>query len=436
MRALRRYRAWGGAAGVAPDLSLRQTAAVPAIAMLLAGLVVSQPTTATVRVTPRLRLDVVFNAPPAGIANASRSDMVRAVARGALAFSDLAARETAGAQLDPCFQDATPSPLLCLLLQLRPGFEAARAAAPALDFERIWRRGEAANEARSDIALMVIYAPVLEQDRVQAVLLDFQAMARRYARRSRRGPLSDAEKTALQDELFEVGVLTKPPIGRDVGGARDVQAFMNDLFRSSFASVLQERGLRRFGGIDLRAPRGATVFIDGTAVTSIEADVTRIRDVKAGEHTLRIEHPDYLAYEQPVRVVAEKKRTVAPKLILGPDESAVAARTALLWTGVATMVGGAAVTAAVLLSDGDDRNCFAEGSPNCPPDPRFRKLGPVLGAPLGYSLIGAGATWTLTALFNDDDQTWPWWEFILGAAIGGAAYGISAAANPAAPGSE
>ena len=362
--------------------------------------------------------------------------MVRSVAKGALAFSDLAARETSAAQLDPCFRSEQPSPLLCLLLQLRPSFEAARAAAPAASFGALWRRGEGATENDADIALLVIYAPVLEQERVQAILLDLRAIAQRYTRRARRGPLSDAQQAALQDDLFEVGVLTKPPIARDVSNARDVQVFMNDLFRSSFSDVLKRRGYRRFGGIDLRAPAGAAVFVDGDAVTSIETEVTHIRDVPAGDHTLRIEHPDYLAHQETVHIVAEKRRSVAPELILGPNQNVVAARSALMWTGVAAMVGGAAVTAATLLSDGDNSNCFAEGSPNCPPDSRFRKLGPVLGAPLGYSLFGAGATWTLTALLNDDDQTWPWWELLLGAAVGGAAYGVSAAVNPAAPGSE
>ena len=128
-------------------------------------------------------------------------------------------------------------------------------------------------------------------------------------------------------------------------------------------------------------------------------------------------------------IKAERKRTIAPTLILAPVEGAVIARQTLFWTGMAAIAGGIAVTA-VVIADAPDGRCFPEGLPGCTSDRRFTNLGPFLGAPLGYSLIGAGATWSLAALLNDDDQTWPWWELLAGAAVGGLSYGISAALNP------
>ena len=412
-----------------------------AFAILLAATIVGQAsaeTTAatksnTVRVVPRPNLDVIFDAPPEGIANASRSDMVRAVARGAQRFSDLKARPTNAGQMDSCFREETPSPLLCLLWKLRPKYEALRNADPTAAFEDVWSRAADPARPAADLALLVIYAPVLQQQRVQAIVLDLKAMAALYHRQGRTSVPDRTEQAAIQEELLDVGVLTNPPAARDVSNERDVQAFMNDLFRTTFAALLDERGLRQFGGINLRAPLGARLFVDGKTLGTVIAPNTRIRDVPAGPHVLRIEQAGYLAHEATVRVKARRATVVAPQLVIAPNRGAVIGRATLLWTGVATMVAGVAVTTATLLAEGDDRRCLVAGIDGCPPSSRYRSLGPVLGGPLGYSLFSAGAVWTLGAWLNDDDQTWPWWEFLVGAAIAGTAYGVSAAVNPPRP---
>lgn len=397
--------------------------------MLLAAWVTAQPSTTTVRVAPRPRLDVVFDAPPSGIANASRSDMVRAVAKGALAFSDLEARPTSGVRLDPCFRSERPSPLLCLLLELRSDFEAARANAPLEDFEKLWTLSHSRTAPEADIALLVTYAPVLDRNQILAVMLDLKAMARRYARWARSGPLSSQEKTALQEELYEVGVTTRPPIARDVVDAEDVELFMNDLFRTEFADLLRQRNLRDFGGFDLVAPRGSSVFLDGRELGSVETDVVQVRDVPSGERRLRIEHPKHLVFEAKQLVRPGSVTTTEPQMILAPDTDAASARSALLWTGITAMAAGAAITTIVLLDGSEPDRCFPDGLPDCPSSDRFKELGPFLGAPLGYSIFGAGATWTLAALIHDDERSWPWWGFSAGLVVAGASYGISAALN-------
>ncbi len=405
-----------------------------AIAILIASTLIASPET-TLRVAPRPRLDVVFDAPPAGIAGASRSDMVRAVARATSAFTDLSAREAPGPQVQACFDEREPAPLLCLLLGLRPTFEAVRSAAPSADFDAVWARTRQGDPNASDLVMLVIYAPVLEQQQVQAALIDLKVIARRYTRWTKERRLTREDRSALQDELFESAVLTRPPVNRAVANATDVQVFMNDLFRISFSELLQQRSLREFGGVDISVPAGARLFLDDTTVGSTESLLTRVRDIPAGRRRLRIEHPDYLAFEQTVEVVAERTVFIEPTLIPGPNQGAVAARDALFWTGIATTAAGIAVTALAVVS-GEESNCFPEGSPGCPPDPAFTELGPFLGAPLGYSLMGAGATWSLAAWLNDDDQAWPWWEFALGLVVAGTSYGLSVALNPERPPTE
>ena len=398
--------------------------------MLLAAWVTAQPSTTTVRVAPRPRLDVVFDAPPSGIANASRSDMVRAVAKSALAFSDLQARPTSGVRLDPCFRDERPSPLLCLLLELRPAFEDARARAPVEDFEKLWTQSRSTTTPEADVALLVTYAPVLDRNRVLAVMLDLRAMARRYARWARSGPLSNQEKTALQEELFEVGVMTQPPIARDVVDAEDVELFMNDLFRTEFAGALRKSGLQDFGGLDVVAPKGASLFLDGRELGSVETDVLQVRDVPSGDHRLRLEHPKYLVFEALASTSARRVVVFEPQLIPAPGKNIVAARTALTWVGVAAMLAGAAITTTVLLQDEQMNRCFPEEFLGAHQGRDSRNSDLFSALPLGYSIFGAGATWTISSLLNTDDQQWPIWELVAGISVAAAAYGISALSNP------
>jgi hypothetical protein len=49
----------------------------------------------------------------------------------------------------------------------------------------------------------------------------------------------------------------------------------------------------------------------------------------------------------------------------------------------------------------------------------------VLAAPLGYSLLGTGAAFTVGSLFEENAV--PWISLIAGVVIGGTAYGLSAA---------
>jgi hypothetical protein len=61
-----------------------------------------------------------------------------------------------------------------------------------------------------------------------------------------------------------------------------------------------------------------------------------------------------------------------------------------------------------------------------------RGVGP-LAAPLGYSLIGAGAIGVLTdLLFNRDGQLPEWVPIVVGLGAGAVSYALSEALNPAA----
>ena len=411
---------------------VRQTDAVSAFAILLATAAVGQ-TSPALRVAPRPVLEVVFDAPKAGIARASRSEMVRAVATSVRAGTDLSALQTSGRTLDPCFRDDTPAPLLCVLRGLRPRFEAARAAAPAADFEALWNQTPRPGDPRrSDLVLLIQYAPVLDRERVQAILLDLRAMATRYTRWMAETPVKGSDRqgrteyeAALQEELFEVGVLS-PPVAQDVRHAQDVRDFLDRILSRNYAKIFDRRGLRRFGALNLTAPPESLVFIDRAAIGGTRAARTPIRDIPPGTHRIRIEHPSYFPHEETFSIEPQQTVTLRPVMVPAPTTAVRLTRQTLMWTGVAAVATGITVLAVTAATPSTGNKCVSDGT--C--DPPFKELGSALGVPLGAALIGGGATWSLTALFQEDDANWPWWEFLAGLAVAGATYGIGAAANP------
>ncbi|MEO1338769.1 MAG: hypothetical protein AAFV29_24210, partial [Myxococcota bacterium] len=282
----------------------------------------------------------------------------------------------------------------------------------------------------SDLALVVTYAPVLDKEQMQVLLLDLKQMAALYTQASRRESLSDEQKRRLQDKLFEVGVMTKPPVVRYVASTEEIETFVNDLFGRVFKKLFRRRGFRRFGQIDVRGPKGGVLFVDGQSVGRIDEETASIKDISAGEHLVRIEHPDYLAYEEAVEVESFKSIVFSPNLVRSAQDTAYIARTTLFWTGIATAAAGVGVIIATAAQESNDLLCTPRRPPECQDENRFRELGPVLGLPLGYSLIAAGGIWSTASALNGESESWPWWEFAVGAAVAGAAYGVSAAVNP------
>jgi hypothetical protein len=53
----------------------------------------------------------------------------------------------------------------------------------------------------------------------------------------------------------------------------------------------------------------------------------------------------------------------------------------------------------------------------------------VLAAPLGYSILATGAAWALGTEFLDTQEEIPWRSLLIGVALGGVTYAISAAAD-------
>jgi hypothetical protein len=202
-----------------------------------------------------------------------------------------------------------------------------------------------------------------------------------------------------------------------------------------------------YGALEIEAPGpGFELFVDGTAIGVSTGEPTLLRRVLPRTRTVRAEHPEYLPFEARADVVRAETARVVIDPIARPSEVDGALRIAFFWTGAAAAIGGAvALIYATADTRGTATQCiYIEGHrDDCDPGSDFRTSryakdapidagdganpGGVLVAPLGYGLLGLGATWALSILFTSEDDGVPWIPLIAGVVAGAGAYGLSAA---------
>lgn len=246
----------------------------------------------------------------------------------------------------------------------------------------------------------------------------------------------------VENEILARAVLARPKRGtiREEYEARSTfeEYFANDLRRR-----FDEAGhWEPYGQVELEVPEaGMAIDFDGVTVGTTQAGITTILKVVAGEHTVKLTHPEFEPYS--TTLVAKRRDVVRlkPQLVQIASGAAPALRSATLWGGLGVAAIGAAITVAAVAAQNDDvvTLCFENdecgGSDfistgfNGDNTPDFGdSVNPpgVLFAPLGYSLILTGATWSLTTLLFGEDGDYPWWQIAAGIVVGGAAYGVSA----------
>jgi hypothetical protein len=128
-----------------------------------------------------------------------------------------------------------------------------------------------------------------------------------------------------------------------------------------------------------------------------------------------------------------------------PDPSGRTLSRVAFWSGIGLATAGAAITAFAIVAS--PKTTELEVCAGCPPaevrrafasfceltstDPACLQGGKgVLAAPLGYSLMLSGATWTAGSLVFGEDADMTWLGLAVGLGAGVLSYGISAALDP------
>ncbi len=180
---------------------------------------------------------------------------------------------------------------------------------------------------------------------------------------------------------------------------------------------------------------GFEVQLDGKSVGSSSKPSTRIERVLPGPRKVQLMRAGAATRAELVLVERAKTTTVSLALDLGAHPL----RTALFYTGAATALAGAVVTAIAAIQAGSREHFVAcIGATEC--SARFIGTGDLTGeppleaaqasrglllAPLGLALFGGGAAWTIGSLLGDEPDP-PIIETLIGVGVMGATYGAGA----------
>ncbi len=259
--------------------------------------------------------------------------------------------------------------------------------------------------------LFVITAQV---DRASAMMMDVD--------RARRVVSNGGSALEIENRIFEDAVLlSSGKVTLDDPGElqRFAVAFLENVAR---ARLEESKHWAVFGEVIARAPRpGLSISMNGTRLGVSAEGSTRIRDVRTGTQTFSL---DELGLTKQLAVRAGK----VSDLEFDPPREPSAIRTGTLWGGVALAAVGLTIEAIALAAGDSTTNLELCRGTACDPDvpARFDRAGPILVAPLGYALFGAGGTFFAGALLSPEEET-PWIAIAAGSAVGVLAYGLSAA---------
>jgi hypothetical protein len=262
------------------------------------------------------------------------------------------------------------------------------------------------------------------QHRVLIALMDAELAIRARDAALSRDPGNSEAAEAL---IFQDAVRSVFEVAR-VSTQTQVNRLMKDFVDRQKGRLVQAGVWVESGTLQLEFPEVGEVAIDlgGQRFDALQLRLT-IPHVLPGLHRVRLVSPtqQFAELEQMVTV---QTGTVAVLSFETPDfgEGARAVRQSSRWAGVAVFVAGSALLAHSLRQRRDGGPTFTVCPNQCDPS-RFRELGPVLEAPLGYSLMATGATWTAGSYWEGAPYEAPIWSILAGVVIGGLSYGLSAA---------
>jgi hypothetical protein len=277
-----------------------------------------------------------------------------------------------------------------------------------------------------------------EEDRMTAVLVDTDRALNLFHDASRK--VSDWQDD-VEARINSSAVLI-PPIKVNVRDADETRSFLERLVVQDFRAFFESGGhWRPYGELVIEGPEpGLGVSIDGDTVGATQPGTTRILQMLPGTHRVELVHPDYAPFQQDVTVTAGAAARIdaRPARLAG---SAAGLHAVVFWGGIATAIAGAALVGVAVTNPSDVTTACFEAE-DCQSNSAFLAFGhndqselardvnpgSVLIAPLGYSLVGTGAAFSLGSLLTDENEI-PWLPVVVGLGIGALSYGLSVALN-------
>lgn len=228
---------------------------------------------------------------------------------------------------------------------------------------------------------------------------------------------------------------------RDVRTSSEAAVLLERVVLEDLREYLEREGeLAPWGEIRVRVDAADVgVNLDGRAIGATQelGQGVRIVRVTPGERKLRFVREGFEAFETSVEVTRGQVASLEVSLL---REAGIAGTVRAITgvTGGAAMAAGIGLVIFALAADRSSMCITARADVSCPagggfkafgnPQPFPATEGPLIG-PLGYSLLGAGATWVASSLWLGDTSEVPWLGIAVGVVLGVASYAVSEAAT-------
>lgn len=367
------------------------------------------PTTTQLRVTPRPPLAIVTHSPTGAAGETDLGTLVARFAERVDALTAFHPMERRDAKIKGC-----GGRVGCIVHSIQAG-SGSDDGEPGIRY----------------VLLLTQIAIPSRPDRIVASLVDVE---RALEALEGRAP-EDAEERILRYAVVADWATEEVDSDDDLGQLAEV------FFRSRVAPVLAPRGeWRPYSQAVLHGlPLGAELRVDGHPVGQTDHPTVVLSDLPRGQHEVMVIHPDFAPYRRSIDVGGSEQAVYDVALRRAPR--GVRSRDVLFWSGVASAAAGAALLAVAAAEDDRGTTYCFEGA-DCAPGTRFNSFsgppesgigsapsdGGVLVAPLGISLVSAGVVWSVGARLEGERRV-PWISLLAGLAVGGAAYGVSAAVS-------
>jgi hypothetical protein len=259
-------------------------------------------------------------------------------------------------------------------------------------------------------------------------------------------PRAPGWERAVENQIFDVATRTYSGVVQDPSPPeieRSARVIVDALEADGW--LLAEDG--GYGSLRLEsARRGSTLALDGVPIGTADAEVVRIEGIRPGRHRLELIDPAHagrpLALDLELEARGERQVAFPKQELEEPEKERPLLSKLGTFGGAGVGVIGAGLVGFALLKGSSFvsyRPCpsVSCGAPERAPflstadlgsDAGYRPSGGILIAPLGYSLLLAGATAAIGTQLLDDEGP-GWLPLVLGLALGGASYAISAAAR-------
>jgi hypothetical protein len=282
--------------------------------------------------------------------------------------------------------------------------------------------------------LVVAVHPQGDGDLLSALLVD-TALASGVLRRAER--TTPAWEEAAEREVFGGARVAKSSVVQ----TRDPEAlerYFKDLAEQDFRSAFEGAGpAGRYATVILEhADPAWTLQLDGEMLPIQAHDAPLALRIRAGRRALTVAGPTGTERLDLVLEPGAVSR-VEPRGLLAPARSPDRLRPVLLWGGVTSVVAGSVLAAVALAEAPKDLACLQRSAQDRCSAGFVTFVGPswtpsgaspagLAVAPLGFALIGFGATSAASALLFDESDSLERWLTVLAGVAGGAlVYGLS-----------